>query len=118
MSESETGIKVTGQAEVNAALHAVADFDVAAAEGGAVNALLPSVKAGTRRRYGILAAAWIEQQSAFVNSMPYAVVQEFGSIYVEPTNAIQQSWDSGQDAVINAFIKEIDSAAAQAGFDT
>jgi len=111
-------LTVTGQAEVNKALEAVEDFDVVAAESGAVNALLPAIQSKTRRRYGILAAAWTGQASSFVNSMPYAVVQEFGSIYVEPTLAIQRSWDDGQDSVISAFNKEIYSAASKAGFDT
>lgn len=119
MPAKNTGkIVILGQAEVDRALAKVEDFDVEAAESGAVNALLPAVAAKTRKQFGILAASWLGQASAFINTAPYANVQEFGSIYVEPTHAIQQSWDSDERSVINAFNTEINRAASQAGFDT
>ena len=114
----EGGIKVTGQAEVISAINKVRDFDVKAGATRAAAALVPAVAAGTRVYSGTLAAGWRAENGAFVNTVPYAVVQEFGSIYVEPTNAIQHAWDAGFQVITDAFAAEIESAAAEAGFDT
>lgn len=114
----KAGYIVTGDKEVITALNKVAAFDVGAAETAAVNAMVPAVSAKTRKNTGALAAGWSASNGAFVNTVSYAVVQEFGGVYIEPTNAVQQTWDQSQDAALSAFEKEIDSAAAQAGFDT
>lgn len=118
MTENTSGLELLGEEEVKRALEKVRQFNVLAAESGAINALLPAVKAGTRRQFGLLQAGWQASASSFINTVPYAVVQEFGGIYVDATNAILHAWDSNSEAIINAFNTEIDSAASQAGFDT
>jgi hypothetical protein len=118
MSLQDNRVDVLGEEEVNRALEKVRTFNIRAAESGAINALLPAIASKTRRDSGIMAASWQESNQAFVNTVSYSVVQEFGGTWVEPTNAISQTWDQNQEAIINAFNKEIDSAAAEAGFDT
>jgi hypothetical protein len=111
-------IDVTGEEEVNRALEKVRKFDIAAARSRAINALLPTVASNTRRETGAMAAQWVEQNQAFVNTASYSVVQEFGGMWIEPTYAVFSAWDANHEAIINAFNTEIDSAADQAGFDT
>jgi hypothetical protein len=113
-----SGLELLGEEEVKRALEKVRTFNKAAAESGAVNALLPAVRANTRRQFGALQAGWQAGTSEFINTVPYAVVQEFGGVYIDPTNAILHAWESNSEAIINAFNTEIDSAASQAGFDT
>jgi len=111
-------IVVTGQDEVNAALEKVAQFDVEAASTEAATALLGDVKAGTRVKTGLLASSWEVRQGAFVNEVPYAVPQEFGTVNMEGAFATIRAFESGETDVLKAFEKEIEHAAETAGLDT
>ena len=105
--------KVEGTSEVQSALNRVANFDVEKAGTDAARALLPDVRRFTRYSTGYLASGWDAESSQFINDVDYAVYQEFGTVVIDPTNAVQSSWDLNESAVIAAFEAEIDRAIAQ-----
>jgi hypothetical protein len=111
-------VVITGQDEVNAALERVANFDDEAASTEAARALLGNVRAGTRVKTGLLAASWRAEQGGFINDVPYAVPQEFGSMYMEGAFATINAFENNESDVIRAYEKEITDAADKAGFDT
>lgn len=115
---ADTGeLVLQGQAEVQAALNKVKAFSVEKAAARVVTKMMPNVKAGTRKRYGVLQAALTQDGDTFLNPMPYSVVQEFGGVYVEPTLSIFKVAEAAPDAIKDAFALEIVSEAKQAGFD-
>ena len=107
---------VEGTAEVNSAIKAVAGFDQIKAANRAIEAIIPYVKAGSRMLTGTMAGAWMARDAAFYNQVEYAPYQEFGTVYVEPTHAIQAAWDGHSAEVTEAYSEEIDSAISEAGF--
>ncbi len=109
---------VEGEEEVNRALNQVANFNVEAAGSRVADTLLPDIAAKTRVLSGALAASWQSSGAQFINTMDYSVVQEFGSIHVEPTHAIFQTWEAQAENITEVFAEEIKNAASQAGFDT
>lgn len=110
-------IVVEGKQEVINALNDVKEFDKDAAANNAAFALLPSVKANTRVRTGLLSASWEVEEGAFVNDVPYVVPQEFGSRYIEGSFATVRAFAEHEDEVVKAYEKEIEDAARQAGFN-
>jgi len=109
---------VTGIPETVDALNKVANMDMQKAETEAGRAILPTVKANTRHATGALQSSWAVEGGAFINTQDYAPFQEFGTVFVDPTFAVARAWDEKQSAVEQAFAKEIERVASQAGFDT
>lgn len=112
-------IDLRGEQEVINALNKVGAFDVEAAEQNAASALVGQVASRTNRtQTGAMKAGWTAQDGAFVNTVPYTVFQEFGTIWVEPMGAISRTWETVGSIAVNEFEKEVERAATQAGFDT
>lgn len=105
--------KVEGASEVQSAFNTVANFDLEKAGTDAARALLPDVRRFTRYASGYLSSGWDAEESQFINDVDYAVYQEFGTVTIDPTNAIQDSWDMNEDKVVEAYEREIDRAIAK-----
>jgi uncharacterized protein (DUF608 family) len=110
-------VVIEGQKEVIQALEKVEEFDNEAAATEAATALLSDVRAGTRVKTGLLASSWGVEQGAFVNEIPYAVPQEFGSVYMTGSFATIQAFANHEKEVLAAYEKEIVDAARKAGFN-
>lgn len=112
-------IDLEGEERVISALNKVGAFDVEAAEQNAASALVGQVASRTNRsNTGQMKAGWRAENGAFMNSAPYTNIQEFGSIWVEPMNAISRTWETVGSIAVNEFEKEVDRAATEAGFNT
>ena len=117
-------LEVKNAAEVQRAFAAFAkaadDMSDTNAEVG--NLLLPDIRSHTRKRTGELAASWEATAepltAAFSNPQSYAVVQEFGGIEVEPTNAVAQAFRGNADGVTSAYGSGLAKRAERIGFDT
>lgn len=118
MASGGNRVVITGQDEVNKALNKVAEFNQEDAATEAANAILPAVRAGTRFRTGLLQSGWDVERGAFVNEVPYAVPQEFGSIHLEGSFATIKAFEAHEADVLKAFEDGIEDAAQKAGFDT
>lgn len=117
-------LEVKNASEVTRAL---ASFARSAEDMGDVNSdvgslLLPDIRAHTRRATGALAASWESTaeplQAAFSNPQKYAVVQEFGGVEIEPTNAVAQAYEGNKDGIAGAYSAGLDKRAKRTGFDT
>jgi len=111
-------VTVTGQQETTRALRQVKRFDEDEAAENAASALLPYIRDLTRKDSGRMAKGWKATDEAFINEVPYAVFQEFGTVWIEPTLALQEVWDTEGDKVAREYEKEIEHEARRAGFDT
>ena len=109
-------VTITGQAETIAALLQVGDFDREAAARIAGENLIPYIAAGTRILSGMMQASWMADGEYIRNEMEYAVIQEYGSVYVTPTHAIRHAAEMYPDALIDGYSEVIEDAAEQAGF--
>lgn len=117
MPEDKIRVTIEGDDEVNRALDAVADFDKVAAANRAAEAVIPYVRANTRVLTGLMSASWQAKDESFVNTVPYSIYQEYGTVYVDPTHAIQRAWNSHSDEAVKAYGAEIDSAIQKAGLE-
>ena len=108
-------VSVEGVPQVNAALRRVGDYDKEKASDKAGRGLLPYVKGGTRTKTGALRDSWDVKQGAFINEQFYATFQEFGTVHIEPMNAIGKAAESHERELIDAFDREIQDAANKAG---
>lgn len=85
------------------------------------NLLLPDIKAHTRRLTGTLAASWEAtaepMRANFTNPQKYAVVQEFGGVEIEPTNAVAKAYEENQDAIAERYGSGLAKRGKRAGFD-
>lgn len=115
-------VRVEGKEETLKAFH---DFeknlDFARAAANAGEAMLPDVKALTRRKTGAMQSSWDveeidEKRAAFTNDMFYAGWQEFGTENVEPTLAVNRAWSKNESEIVGAYEDEIERAAQAAGF--
>jgi hypothetical protein len=86
------------------------------------NLLLGDIKSNTRRNTGELAASWEvsaePMQAQFSNPQSYAVVQEFGGVQIEPTNAVASAYEANQDGIAEAYGSGLAGKAKRIGFDT
>lgn len=120
----QTKLEVKNASEVT---HALASFAKSADDLTDVNAdvgnlLLPDIRSHTRRATGALAASWESTaeplQAAFSNPQKYAVVQEFGGVEIEPTNAVATAFKENESGVSEAYSSGLDKRAKRAGFRT
>lgn len=108
-------LKVTGIAENQRALKDAGKVNTEKAGTEAARNLLPRVKGETRVETGALAGGWEAEKSAFVNNVEYAAFQEFGTVYVEPMNAVAKTVEKNEEVITDAFGKEVDNASRKAG---
>jgi hypothetical protein len=111
-------LEVTGIDETVAAFHKLDRFDIERAEHDAGVAVLPTVVANTRTSTGLMASAWAIEGQAFINTVEYSPMQEFGTIYVEPTFAVFRAWEEQEERVAKVFEDQILHDAAKEGFTT
>jgi hypothetical protein len=117
-------LEVKNAAEVTRALDAFAKSatDLTDVNADVGNLLLPDIQRHTRRATGALAASWESTaeplQAAFSNPQKYAVVQEFGGVEIEPTNAVAQAFKGNEDGVSSAYGSGLAKRAERIGFDT
>ena len=117
-------LEVKNAKEVQRALdkfaHAADDLKDVNADVGTL--LLGDIKANTRRRTGELAASWETSaepmQAEFSNPQSYAVVQEFGGVQIEPTNAVASAYEANQNGIAEAYGSGLAKRAERIGFDT
>lgn len=125
MPNSPISYKVEGVDETIDAFNQVRkEWDQAGAAEAAGEAILPDVRAKSRRATGAMQAGWgvqsdeEEGNAVFLNTQYYYSFQEFGSVYVEPTFAIPRAFYENEDAVLQAYEDAIMEAAEDAGFPT
>jgi|SRR5215831_20889498 len=105
--------------DVNArALVKAGNVNVERAGHEAAQSLIPYIQSDTRSATGVMRAGWNAEENAFVNSVDYASYQEFGTQYVEKTDAIRRAVDSHEDKLKQAFDTEVDNARKKAGLDS
>ena len=112
----DMGVEVTGVAENVAALKAAGNVDTV--EGGhqAALALIPFLQAGTRVDSGLLRSGWQAASDSFVNEVSYAGHQEYGTVYVSGSHAIDTAMSGHEDVITHAFEKATDDATHKAGY--
>lgn len=108
-------LSVLNVAENQRALKKAGELDTKRAGTEAAKALLPFVKDATRSETGALRSGWIADEG-FVNEVSYAGYQEYGTMFVEPMNAIGSALEAHDDLLTEAFEKEQERAADKAGF--
>lgn len=109
-------IEVTGVKENAKALTKASELNTVKAGTDAARDLLPFIKAETRQESGVLKGGWYVEDSAFLNMVEYAPFQEFGTVYIDPTDAIRKTIDKHEEVLTGVFEKEQERAAKQAGF--
>ena len=115
---SSIDVTVTGVPETVDALEVVQGFDVIAANRRAGEAILDTVKRNSRVSSGNLQSAWGMEEGSFVNNASYSPYQEFGTVYVTPTNALGKAWESEESDIEAAYEKELNDAIRKAGFNS
>jgi hypothetical protein len=117
-------LKVEGAPEAQRAFNKVADKidDLSDAHRTEAEALLSDVQSATRQDTGELSSAWradgIATEAQFLNDMPYANIQEYGSRYVEPTLAVQQAFEANTERTEAVYADALRDIGESAGFDT
>lgn len=111
-------LTVTGIPETVEAFRHLENFDIERAEKEAGEVVLPTVASNTRTSTGLMASAWAIEGQSFINSVDYSPMQEFGTVYVEPTFAVFRAWEEQEERVVKVFEEQIEHDAAKAGFDT
>lgn len=109
-------VGVTGIKENIHALDKAGDVDTETAGTEAARSLLPFIESETRTETGRMRGGWDARDSAFINTVEYSPFQEFGTVNIYPTNAIQHAMEKNEDRVIKAYEKEVDRATSKAGF--
>lgn len=116
-------LEVKNASEVQRALDAMAKAasDLSDVNADVGNLLLPDIRARTRRLSGALAASWETtaepMRANFTNPQKYAVVQEFGGVQIEPTNAVARAYEDNQDAIAERYGSGLAKRGKRAGFD-
>lgn len=113
-----TSVRITGQAEVIAGFNKVEEFDKVEAARMSGDALLPFIRAGSRVFTGAMVGSFMMEGEYIVNEQEYAVIQEYGSIFVEPTNAIARAAEMHDDILLSGYEDRIDDAIDDAGFSS
>jgi len=112
----DMGVEVTGVQENLHALAAADDINLV--EGGhqAALALIPYLQSETRIATGRLRGGWQAQDDAFVNEIDYAGYQEYGTVWVTGTHAIDAAVSSHEGEITEAFERVTDDAIHKAGY--
>jgi hypothetical protein len=108
---------VDGASQVSAAIDKVAEFDTVQAANLAAEKLLPYVRQNTRVFTGFLSSMWQARDGGFANPAEYAVSQEYGTLYIEPTHALIGAWEQYEGDVVSAYEEVINNAISDAGLD-
>lgn len=116
VSKSPASYTVRGKTETIAALNRVEDFDRAQAARIAGERLIPHINTRTRALSGLLRTSWMMDEQYLSNEQDYAVIQEYGSVWVEATDAIRKAVDDNPDALLDGYSEVIDDAGDKAGF--
>lgn len=87
----------------------------------AAEVLIPDITRMSRKHTGAMSQGFgveTEETSAFfVNTEEYWTFQEFGTEDVEPTRAIQRSWERNEKDVVEAYDKNVKQTAKENGFE-
>jgi nitroreductase len=110
------GVEVTGVAENSKALKAAGDVNTEEAGHQAALALTPYLQAATRTDTGELRSGWQAVKDSFVNEVDYAAYQEYGTVWVTGTHAIDTAVSGHEEAITKAFEKATDDATHKAGY--
>lgn len=112
--------------DIDVSIHNVAENSAALRNAGKVNvvegghqaaiALLPYLQQETRVLSGTMRGGWMVDQDSFLNNIDYSPYQEYGTVWVAPTNAIRTAVDGHPELITEAFEKVTDDAASKAGF--
>ena len=121
---AKKGMSVEGAPEVQRAFNKVDDkiADLSKAHQAEAEMLLSDVQSATRHDTGALASSWrtdgIATEARFLNEQPYASIQEFGSLTIEPTYAVQKAFEANTERTEAVYADALRDIGQSAGFDT
>jgi hypothetical protein len=125
VAASKARLKVSGLAEVNAALHKVerSAQDMTDAHRRIVSSILPGVASRTPRRSGDLASSWsagaTKTRGRVLSSLAYAGPIEWGDAKrnVIGAHMVSDTIDDETPAIVAGYSEELERAGRAAGFE-